>query len=77
MPALPPPVVAGELARLQTRQHVVALTFDGGGNAEGAGRLPAVLRREHVVGTFFLTGDWRAPDGRRGAASCAELSHAR
>jgi peptidoglycan/xylan/chitin deacetylase (PgdA/CDA1 family) len=56
MLALPPPVVAGELVRLQTRRHVVALTFDGGGNADGARRVLAVLRREQVPGTFFLTG---------------------
>ena len=54
--ALPPAVVAGELVRLQTRRHVVALTFDGGGNADAAKRVLAVLRREHVAGTFFLTG---------------------
>ena len=56
MLALPPAVVAGELVRLQTKQHVVALTFDGGGNADGARNVLAVLRREHVAGTFFLTG---------------------
>ena len=54
--ALPPAIVAGELVRLQTKQHVVALTFDGGGNADGAKRILAVLRREHVPATFFLTG---------------------
>jgi peptidoglycan/xylan/chitin deacetylase (PgdA/CDA1 family) len=52
----PPAIVAGELVRLQTRQHVVALTFDGGGNADGAKGVLAVLRREKVPGTFFLTG---------------------
>jgi peptidoglycan/xylan/chitin deacetylase (PgdA/CDA1 family) len=56
--ALPPAVVAGELVRLQTRRHVVALTFDGGGNADAAKRVLAVLRREHVTGTFFLTGQF-------------------
>jgi peptidoglycan/xylan/chitin deacetylase (PgdA/CDA1 family) len=56
--ALPPPIVAGELVRLQTRQHVVALTFDGGGNAASARSVLAVLRREGVTGTFFLTGDF-------------------
>jgi peptidoglycan/xylan/chitin deacetylase (PgdA/CDA1 family) len=56
MLALPPAVIAGELVRLQTRQHVVALTFDGGGNADGAKGVLAVLRKEHVPGTFFLTG---------------------
>jgi peptidoglycan/xylan/chitin deacetylase (PgdA/CDA1 family) len=55
---LPPAVVAGELVRLQTRQHVVALTFDGGANADGAKAVLAVLRRENVTGTFFLTGQF-------------------
>ena len=56
--ALPPAIVAGELVRLQTRQHVVALTFDGGANADGARGVLAVLRRERVPATFFLTGDF-------------------
>jgi peptidoglycan/xylan/chitin deacetylase (PgdA/CDA1 family) len=54
--ALPPPVVADEVVRLQTRQHVVALTFDGGGNADGAKGVLTVLRHERVPATFFLTG---------------------
>jgi peptidoglycan/xylan/chitin deacetylase (PgdA/CDA1 family) len=54
--ALPPAIVAGEFVRLQTRQHVVALTFDGGGNADAAKRVLSVLKRERVTGTFFLTG---------------------
>jgi peptidoglycan/xylan/chitin deacetylase (PgdA/CDA1 family) len=48
--------VAGELVRLQTRQHVVALAFDGGGNAAGIKSVLAALRRERVLATFFLTG---------------------
>jgi peptidoglycan/xylan/chitin deacetylase (PgdA/CDA1 family) len=56
MLVLPPSIVAGELVRLQTRQHVVALTFDGGGNADGAKRVLALLRRERLGATFFLTG---------------------
>jgi peptidoglycan/xylan/chitin deacetylase (PgdA/CDA1 family) len=56
MLALPPAVVAGEIVRLQTRQHVVALTFDCGGNADGAKGVLRALRRGHVPGTFFLTG---------------------
>jgi peptidoglycan/xylan/chitin deacetylase (PgdA/CDA1 family) len=54
--ALPPAIVAGELVRLQTRQRVVALTFDGGGDADAAKGVLAILRRERVPGTFFLTG---------------------
>jgi peptidoglycan/xylan/chitin deacetylase (PgdA/CDA1 family) len=54
--ALPPSVVAGEIVRLQTRQHVVALTFDGGGNADGAKGVLTELRRAKVPATFFLTG---------------------
>lgn len=53
---LPPAIVAGEIVRLQTRQHVVALTFDGGGNADAAKGVLTVLRRERVPATFFLTG---------------------
>jgi peptidoglycan/xylan/chitin deacetylase (PgdA/CDA1 family) len=54
--ALPPPIVAGEIVRLQTRQHVVALTFDGGGNADAATGVLTELRRAKVPATFFLTG---------------------
>jgi peptidoglycan/xylan/chitin deacetylase (PgdA/CDA1 family) len=54
--ALPPAIVAGEIVRLQTRQHVVALTFDGGGNADGAKGVLATLRRDKAPATFFLTG---------------------
>jgi len=56
MLALPPAIVAGELVRLQTRQHVVALTFDGGGNADGVKTILKTLRRARVPATFFLTG---------------------
>src|SRR3954452_23350146 len=56
MVALPPAIVAGEIVRLQTRQHVVALTFDGGGNADGARGVLSALRDANVPATFFLTG---------------------
>jgi peptidoglycan/xylan/chitin deacetylase (PgdA/CDA1 family) len=56
MLAPPPAVVGGELVRLQTRQHVVALTFDGGGDAGAARRIMTTLRRDRVPATFFLTG---------------------
>ena len=56
MYALPPAMVAGELVRLRTPQHVVALTFDGGANADGAALVLSILRREQLPATFFLTG---------------------
>lgn len=56
MLAPPPAVVGGELVRLQTRQHVIALTFDGGGDAGAARRIMTTLRRDRVPATFFLTG---------------------
>ena len=56
MLAPPPAVVGGELVRLQTRQHVVALTFDGGGDAAAARRIMTTLRRRDAPATFFLTG---------------------
>src|SRR4029079_15185936 len=56
MYALPPAMVAGEVVRIQTSQHVVALTFDGGANADAAKRVLSILRREDVPATFFLTG---------------------
>jgi peptidoglycan/xylan/chitin deacetylase (PgdA/CDA1 family) len=67
MLAPPPAIVSGELIRLQTRQHVVALTFDGGGNDAGAKGVLLTLRRNRVPGTFFLTGHFVAtyPDVAR------------
>ena len=58
MYALPPAMVAGEVVRMQTSQHVVALTFDGGANADAAKRVLSILRREDVPATFFLTGQF-------------------
>ena len=45
-----------ELTRLPTRERVVALTFDGGGNADGTRQVLETLRRRLVPATFFLTG---------------------
>ena len=56
MYALPPAMVAGELVRVQTPRPVVALTFDGGANADAAKRVLSILRRDDVPATFFLTG---------------------
>jgi peptidoglycan/xylan/chitin deacetylase (PgdA/CDA1 family) len=60
MYTLPPAMVAGELVRVQSSQRVVALTFDGGANADGARRVLSILLREHVPATFFLTGHFVA-----------------
>ena len=56
--APPSPYVGGELVRLATRQHVVALTFDGGATAGGLRSILATLKRENVPATFFVTGDF-------------------
>ena len=53
-----PAFQAGELVRLPTRAHVVALTFDGGADAGGAERVLATLRARRVPATFFVTGAW-------------------
>jgi peptidoglycan/xylan/chitin deacetylase (PgdA/CDA1 family) len=54
----PPPasLVGREWTALPTKRRVVALTFDGGANADGAALVLRTLRRARVPGTFFLTG---------------------
>jgi peptidoglycan/xylan/chitin deacetylase (PgdA/CDA1 family) len=47
-----------DVVRLPTSRHVVALTFDAGGNAAGVPRILAALEQTGVRGTFFLTGSW-------------------
>ncbi len=47
-----------DIARLPTTQHVVALTFDAGANADAIPEILATLRSEQVPATFFLTGTW-------------------
>lgn len=55
----PPASLAGaEWSRLPTTDHVVALTFDAGGNDAGVASILATLADRHVPGTFFLTGRW-------------------
>jgi peptidoglycan/xylan/chitin deacetylase (PgdA/CDA1 family) len=44
--------------RLPTRRHVVALTFDAGGDDAGAPKILSVLARTGVAATFFMTGRW-------------------
>jgi peptidoglycan/xylan/chitin deacetylase (PgdA/CDA1 family) len=48
----------GELERLPTAKKVVALTFDGGGNAGGIPLILRTLKRRRVPATFFITGAW-------------------
>ena len=50
--------VGKDVVRLPTNQHVVALTFDAGANADAIPRILATLQAETVPGTFFLTGAW-------------------
>lgn len=56
--ALPSWLLGKEWDRIPTSRRVVALTFDAGGNAAGIAPILATLAREHVPGTFFLTGAW-------------------
>jgi peptidoglycan/xylan/chitin deacetylase (PgdA/CDA1 family) len=55
----PPPSLAGaEWTHLPTTTHVVALTFDAGGNDAGVASILATLAAQHVPATFFITGHW-------------------
>jgi peptidoglycan-N-acetylglucosamine deacetylase len=57
--AQPPLSLAGPIwTRLPTSAHVVALTFDAGGNDAGVAAILATLAAQHVPATFFLTGLW-------------------
>ncbi|MBL7501213.1 polysaccharide deacetylase family protein [Frankia sp. CNm7] len=53
---LPARLVGKDVERVPTDRKVVALTFDGGGNADGAASVLATLARENITATFFLTG---------------------
>jgi peptidoglycan/xylan/chitin deacetylase (PgdA/CDA1 family) len=44
--------------RIPTRKHVVALTFDAGGDGAGVHAIRQTLASRHVPATFFLTGSW-------------------
>jgi peptidoglycan/xylan/chitin deacetylase (PgdA/CDA1 family) len=61
-PSGPPTVPAGlrgkDVEVIPTSRRVVALTFDGGANADGLASILATLDREDVRATFFLTGDF-------------------
>ena len=55
---LPSWLLGKEWSRIPTSRPVVALTFDAGGDAAGVASILATLAREHVPGTFFMTGAW-------------------
>jgi peptidoglycan/xylan/chitin deacetylase (PgdA/CDA1 family) len=61
--SVPPPTTTlpGSLygrvwSHIPTTEHVVALTFDGGANADGLPSILRVLRTSGVPASFFLTG---------------------
>jgi len=47
-----------DVEAIPTSRRVVALTFDGGANADGLAFILATLDSEGVKATFFLTGDF-------------------
>ncbi len=57
-PASTPKLVRGYVPRLPTKDRVIALTFDGGGNAAGVKTILATLHARRIPGTFFLTGNF-------------------
>lgn len=73
------PPVSGRLAGtdwtyIPTTRHVVALTFDAGGNADAVASILATLHRDHVPATFFLTGNFARdyPSAARAIAAAGE-----
>ena len=55
---LPTSLLGAVITRIPTTRKMVALTFDGGANADGAAAILATLQRKGVPATFFLTGDF-------------------
>ncbi len=51
---------AGVIDVLPTSERVVALTFDGGADSQGAARIVATLLHEGVPASFFVTGRFAA-----------------
>ncbi len=45
-----------EISKVATERKIIALTFDAGANADGTEKILAILKKENVKGTFFLTG---------------------
>jgi peptidoglycan/xylan/chitin deacetylase (PgdA/CDA1 family) len=59
-PSVPRGLAGKNLERVPTHARVVALTFDGGGDAAGVRRILSTLAAQHVTATFFLTGRFAA-----------------
>ena len=57
-PTLPASLLGTQWYRLPTTDKVVALTFDAGAGATGAGPILQTLRETGAAATFFLTGRW-------------------
>ncbi len=59
---------------IPTSRRVVALTFDAGANADGVAPILAMLHREQVLATFFLTGNFVRdfPSAARAIAAAGE-----
>jgi peptidoglycan/xylan/chitin deacetylase (PgdA/CDA1 family) len=55
---VPSTLLGQDLERLPVTEHVVALTFDAGANADAVPSILATLARERITATFFLTGDF-------------------
>lgn len=59
-PGTPGSLRGRDVTVLPTTRHVVALTFDAGGDAAGLQSILRTLAAENVRATFFLTGRWVA-----------------
>lgn len=47
-----------DVTRAATEKKLIALTFDGGGNADGVDRIIETLSKNSIRSTFFLTGQF-------------------
>jgi hypothetical protein len=56
--AIPPSLRGVDVDHVSMRKKDVVLTFDAGGDSDGAWHILRTLQRKHVAATFFLTGRW-------------------
>lgn len=47
-----------DVSMIKTDKKIVALTFDGGANADGVEKILSILKDNGIKGTFFLTGEF-------------------